>query len=162
MAGTWWQRMGQGEAEWKMPLRFPSSATLGWRDFVWARESMGRAAPLVWESVKECILCCSFFFPSAYGLSPCKAGMIRKRAIPFSSPCPAATLCVSWIKMAWTLEKGPGPPGRTCHPGAHSQLSCFLHSCPRQQESCWSTKGPQKSEWLCLISLLLSKERLLH
>lgn len=94
MAGTWWQRIGQGEAEWKKPLKFPSWVTLGWRAFVWARESMGRAAPLVWESVKECILRCSFFFPSAYGFSPCKTGMIRERAIPFSSPCPAATLCL--------------------------------------------------------------------
>lgn len=76
MAGTWWQRIGQGEAEWKKPLKFPSWVTLGWRAFVWARESMGRAAPLVWESVKECILRCSFFFPSAYGLSPCKTGLI--------------------------------------------------------------------------------------
>lgn len=130
MAGTWWQRIGQGEAEWKKPLKFPSWVTLGWRAFVWARESMGRAAPLVWESVKECILHCLFFFPSAYGLSPCKTGMIRETAIPFSSPCPAATLCVLRIKMAWNLEKGPRLPGSPCPPGTHSLLSCFLHSCP--------------------------------
>ena len=90
-----------------MILRLPSWLGDGCA-IIRARQSRGRAAPCVWKSVKECTLpeFCPLillpFGPWALTLWNCH----DQKKVHFTLlACPTPTLCVSWIKMAWNIDR---------------------------------------------------------